>query len=79
MSAVSNAYTINAVSGGTTGFSGAIEGILGRIGFGISAVTTLATGINYGVYGTTQQPVGVGVSGDRPVPRVPATVQWEQL
>ncbi|MFZ0793467.1 MAG: tail fiber domain-containing protein [Candidatus Korobacteraceae bacterium] len=64
ISAVSNAYTINAVSNDTTGFSGAIRGYSSApSGFGIFGGETSATGINYGVYGRSASTGGVGVWG----------------
>jgi len=62
--AVSNAYTIDAVSNDTTGFSGAIRGYgSAPSGFGIFGGETSATGVNYGVYGRSSSTSGIGVWG----------------
>jgi hypothetical protein len=64
ISAVSNAYTINAVSNDTTGFSGAIRGYSSApSGFGVFGGETSATGVNFGVYGRSASTGGVGVWG----------------
>ncbi len=62
--ATSNAYTINAVSNDTTGYSGAIRGYASApSGFGVFGGATSTTGVNYGVWGRSVSSSGIGLRG----------------